>query len=115
MRIKYENNKVQRYFGSYDLMAKKVGMEITRAIKKHMDRLNAVESFQSFLTLGLGKPHMLSGNLAGCYAVSVSGNMRLILKPDSDDHSAGALKQCKVVMVKGLGDYHGGKIDWFIP
>lgn len=115
MQIRYENSKVQRYFGDYELLTKKVGIGITRAIKKHIDRLNAVESFQSFLTLGLGKPHRLSGNLSGYYAVSVSGNMRLILKPDSDDHSVEALKQCKVVMVKGLGDYHGGKIDWFIP
>lgn len=96
-------------------MIKKVGLETTRSVKKHIDRLNASCSFQGFLTLGLGKPHLLTGNLDGYYSVSVNANMRLILKPDGDNYNVESLKKCTVVIVKGLGDYHGGKIEWFIP
>ena len=89
--------------------------EKTRTVKKHIDRLKASVSFQSFLNLGLGKPHVLTENLAGHYAVSVSGNLRLIIKPDCDDLSVSSLKNCNIVIVKGIGDYHGGKIEWLIP
>lgn len=115
MQLSYDNSRVKKYFDNYSLMAKKVGLETTRSIKKQIDRLNASGSFQTFLTLGLGKPHLLTGNLAGYYAVSVSANMRLLLKPECDDYNIESLRKCTVVTVKGLGDYHGGKIEWFIP
>ena len=75
VRISFENGRTEELFEDYKAMHKKIGAEKTRAVKKHMDRLRASGSFQTFLKLGLGKPHLLKENLAGCYAISISGNM----------------------------------------
>ena len=115
MRISFENGRTEELFEDYKAMHKKIGAEKTRAVKKHMDRLRASGSFQTFLKLGLGKPHLLKENLAGCYAISISGNMRLIVKPVCEDCSPEALKSCDTIIVKGIGDYHGEKIEWLIP
>lgn len=115
MRLEFENNKVQKYFDDYNLMIKTLGPDKTRTVKKHIDRLKASTTFQGFVHLGLGKPHLLHENLAGNYGISVSGNLRLIVKPDCENYDTESLKNCNVVIVKGVCDYHGGKIEWFIP
>lgn len=115
IHIEYDNERVKRYFTDYDQMKRKIGQEYTRMVKKRMDALNASECFNDFLLLGLGKPHILQGNLSMCYGVSISGNVRLIVQPICADLSPASLKECKTVNVKGVADYHGSKINWFIP
>lgn len=115
IRITYDNKRVERFFADYDLMGKKIGGEKTKTVKKHMDRIKASVCFQSFISLGLGKPHPLKENLVGLYSIVITGNYRLIVKPVCTDLSLDSLKSCCEVIVKGVGDYHGGKIEWLIP
>lgn len=113
--ISYESQKVQRLFSDYNAMWKKIGDEKTKRIKKHMDRLKASPTFMSFVKLGLGQPHSLTGDLSGCYAITVTGNTRLIVEPVCEILSPTALAACTEIMVKGVGDYHGEKNEWIIP
>lgn len=62
--------------------------------------------------MGIGFPHRLSGALDRCYAIRVSSNYRLIVEPDSEDLELDTLKMCKVVIIVGVVDYHGGKHEW---
>ena len=111
--IEYENKQVKRYFTDYALMQRKT--EHTVIIKKRMDSLKASVCFNDFLRLGLGKPHLLYGSLANCYGICITDNVRLIVQPVCQDLSPQSLKECEIVVVKGVGDYHGDKINWFIP
>ena len=113
--ISYESKKLQRLFADYGLILKKIGEDKTKAIKKHMDRLKASPNFMSFIKLGLGHPHTLTGDLSGCYAIAVSGNVRLIVKPVCDALTPTELSVCTDIVVKGVVDYHGGKNEWLIP
>ncbi|MHB1314851.1 MAG: hypothetical protein ACYCX2_05110 [Christensenellales bacterium] len=115
MQINYESHNIEKWFSDFNNMSKKIGLELTRSIKKHHDRIKAAPNFQEFLNLGLGKPHSLTGELRGYYGVSVSANVRLIVKPLFTNNSLEELKECNVITVKGVSDYHGGKENWIIP
>ena len=98
-------------------MAMKIGSELTKAVKK---RYNQIVSFSSFFALQLsriGKIHSLEENYKGSYALGLSANYRLIIKPKSKDLSAESLKSCDVLIIEGVIDYHGKetKINWIIP
>jgi proteic killer suppression protein/toxin YoeB len=117
MKILFEDNdkKARKVFSDFSLMKKTVGLERTRQIIKRYNQLRAMPNFLEYLNSGLGKPHPLTGDMDGLYAVSITGNIRLIIKPDSDDMSASALKNCDEIFVKGVVDYHGTKVEWVIP
>lgn len=77
-----------------------------------MDRLKAADTFGDFLKLGLGHPEPLTGNDAGKYSVHVTGNVRLILKPNE---KGDAVMICEEIVMEGVVDYHGEKKSWYIP
>lgn len=114
LEIQYDK-KVEKYFTDYAIMLKKIGKNMTRSVKKHIDNLKAANNFSIFLALGLGKPHSLTGKLLGCYALSVSANYRLIIQPKSEDLSPESLKKCDTIVVKGVEEYHAKKNEWIIP
>jgi plasmid maintenance system killer protein len=84
VRLQYENRAVEECFSDFDLMKRQIGRDLTRNTKKRYDQLKAAANFAIYLTTGLGKPHPLTGNLKGYYGISISGNIRLVVKPDVD-------------------------------
>ncbi len=115
MEIAYENNDVKNVFTDFELMKKKIGIEKTKAVKKRLDQLKAAPNFSIYLTTGLGKPHPLFENLKGYYGIGITGNYRLVIKPDSINLNPEELINCDTFIIKGVMDYHGRKIDWLIP
>jgi proteic killer suppression protein/toxin YoeB len=113
--IEYESESVREIFNDFDLMKKEIGNDRARATKKRLDQLKAALNFNIYLTTGLGKPHPLYENLKGYYGVTITGNVRLIVKPDAESLEPEALKECKTVVIKGVMDYHGRKNEWLIP
>ena len=111
MRITYANKKVEKYFSDYGEMKKKIPVEWVRTIKKHFDRLKAVDTFGEFLSINLGHPEPLTGKDEGKYSVRVTGNVRLIIKPSIDGK---AVTICEEISMEGVVDYHGGKESWYI-
>ena len=108
MRIEYESKKVEKLLVDFDTLYRRLGFELQKKLKTTLDRLDAVENFTEFLSLGLGRPHPLKNNLKGYYGVTLTGNIRLILKPKNGLDSS-------VYIVKGVCDYHGEKNEWIIP
>lgn len=115
MEIKFDDKKVQTLFDDFNLMARKKGLMITKMVKKRYEQLKAAETFADYLLTGLGKPHPLTGNKDHLYAISITGNIRLIVEPISKDMSIEALKKCIKIIIKGAEDYHGDKITTYIP
>ncbi len=115
MKLQYKSQAVEKYFSDFELMKKKIGKDPARGTKKRCDHLRAASNFSVYLTTGLGKPHLLVGNLKGCYAVSISSNVRLIIKPDTDSLDPKSMANCDSVTIKGVVDYHGQKHEWLVP
>ncbi len=114
MQIDYENPKVEKIFNDFNEMKKKIGNDLVIIIKKRLNQLSAAEDFSSYLSLRLGKPHPLDHDLKGYFAISLTGNIRLIVRPDTTSLDKDKLKECKTVYIKGVVDYHGKKNKWFI-
>ncbi|MFY9217286.1 MAG: hypothetical protein WBJ82_07085 [Tepidanaerobacteraceae bacterium] len=115
MKLKYNNPSVEKYFSDFNIIAKKKGKDLARAIKKRCDQLKAAPNFSIYLSTRLGKPHPLYGNLKGCYGISVTGNIRLIVRPDVESLDPVSLQKCDSVIIEGVMDYHGQKHEWLIP
>lgn len=115
MEIEFDDEKVKTLFEDFNVMVRKKGIDITKAVKKRYEQLKAAETFADYLLTNLGKPHSLTGNKKGLYGVSITGNIRLIIEPVSKDLSMESLKQCTKVIIKGAEDYHGDKITTYIP
>lgn len=115
MLIEYEDEAVEKVFTDFILMRRKVGNDITKATKKRLDQIKASINFNIYLSTGLGKPHPLYENLKGYYGISITGNLRLIVKPDAKSLDPEDLKECDTVIIKGVMDYHGRKNEWLIP
>lgn len=112
IKITYANKKVEKYFQDYSQMQKKLSFEWVRAIKKHMDRLKAADTFGDFLKLNLGRPEQLIGYKRIRYSLRVASNVRLIIELNANQNE---VMICKEIEVKGVSDYHGTKENWYIP
>lgn len=113
--LRYENQHTEKILCDPDLLKKKVGLSIARAIKKRFGEIIAANNFSIYLATGLGKPHSLSEDLKGCYGVRITSNVRLIIRPDVKCCKPETFKECEVVIIKGVKDYHGRKKRWLIP
>ncbi len=115
MLIEYENKSVREMFNDFDLMKRKIGNDSARVTKKRLNQLKAAIDFSIYLTTALGKPHPLYENLKGYYGITITGHLRLIVKPNTESLEPEALKECDTVIIKGVMDYHGRKNQWLIP
>ena len=109
MKIEYEDNRTKKIFLDFDQLYTIMGFDLQKKLKLTLNRLEAAINFREFLNLGLGKPHSLQNNLKGYYGVTLSGNVRLIVKPAEEDLDS------TVFVLKGVCDYHGSKEEWIIP
>ena len=109
LKIDYENRRVQKCFEDYSEMRKHIPDDWVRTIRKHIVRLEAANTLQVFLNLGLGHPEPLKGKDKGKYSVHVTPNVRLVFRPSGKGISS------KSIIMEGVVDYHGGKQTWYIP
>jgi len=115
VKIEYLNDNVEKYFKNFNLMKKDKGPNLAKAIKKRYDQLKAADNFSIYLDTGLGRPHPLYENLKSRYGISITGNIRLVVKPDARSLDPISLKECKTIIIEGVMVYHGQKIEWIIP
>lgn len=116
MQFEYQDEKVQKILCDAKILQRKVGLEIGKKVKLRLNQLESADNFNEYLTkIALGKPHPLEGKLDKCYGISITANYRLIVEPLVKELNLESLKNCKVLKVKGVLDYHGGKNEWIIP
>lgn len=112
LRITYASPKVEKYFSDFNQMRKKLPSDWVRAIKKHLNNLEAADCFGDFLKLRLGRPEQLSGYKQIRYSLRVSANARLIIEPNATQDT---IMICDEIEIEGVSDYHGDKENWYIP
>ena len=116
MQFEYQDEKVRKILCDAKVLHRKVGLEIGRKVKKRMNELESAENFNLYLTqVGLGKPHPLTGNLDNCYGIHITANYRIVVEPLETELDMESLKNCKLLNIKGVLEYHDGKNEWIIP
>lgn len=116
LKFEYQDDKVRKLICDTKLLQKKVGLEIGKKVKQRLNQLEAADNFNEYLTkLRFGNPHPLDGNLDKCFGISITSNHRMIVEPLETNLDIESLKYCKILNIKGVVDYHGGKNEWIIP
>lgn len=115
MNLKAHDKKVDKILSDPNKVQKKIGSDMTKILKRRFDQLKASNNFKEYLDIGIGKPHLLLGELTKCYGIHLTQNYRLVVEPLVDSLNAESLKNCQNINIKGVLDYHGTKHEWLIP
>lgn len=116
MLLIFNNDDVQKIIENPTKLKRKIGLELGKMLKRRLNILEATDNFNEYLLkVGLGKPHPLTGNLDNCYGIFISKNYRLVVEPMIKNMDMESLKECKVLNIKGVLEYHDGKNEWIIP
>ena len=57
----------------------------------------------------------MEGDFDKYYAIFITENYIIVVEPLETKLDLESLKNCKVLNIKGVLDYHGGKNEWIIP
>jgi len=110
MELSYKNKKLKDLFEDPVRLRRKYG-GLTRKIDQRKEDLKAAENLEVLRSIPGARCHELTGEWNGCLAVNLSGNYRLIFKPDHnpvprkedgglDWHSVTKIKIIEII------DYH---------
>ncbi len=105
MKIEYCNNKLAKIMSDMQILNETIGTQMTKAVKKRYNEIEATNDFQELMKNNLGHPHPLKGDLKDYYGIRLTRNYRLVVQE----------KENKIIVVKGVIDYHGDKYNWIIP
>ena len=83
MEINYKSRTLERNCTDPRFL-KKTYNQIAKRLNQRIKQLEAADNLGVMATLPGARCHELKGNLAGCLAVNVSGNWRLIFRPEHD-------------------------------
>ena len=118
MLVTYDD-KVEKILSDDKELMRTVDIQMAKTIRKREQDLKSFNNFWDYLQHGLGKPHSLEDSKGkkdeGYYGVSLTGNYRLIVKPNCQTYDAESLKECEEVVIIGVRDYHGKNEEWLMP
>jgi proteic killer suppression protein len=110
MTITYKNNRLEKQLSSASEIKKNFGVNAKR-LSSRLDDLVAATTLAVLIQIPAANCHLLSGNRAGQWAVSVSGAVRLIL--EINDHPVPKLedggintKEVRSVCIVEVTNYH---------
>ena len=115
MQLEINDNRLKKIINDPNKLIKKVGLEMAKKMHQRFNELRASSNFKQYLDNGIGRPHLLTGNLYNLFGISLNKNYRLIVEPLSEMLDDDSLRKCKKVNLKGVADYHDGKCEWLIP
>lgn len=111
MEINYQPKRIKKTVEDSRSIAKEYGV-MAKKVKQRMEELIAAQNLEDIRKLPAARCHELKQNLEGKLAVDVSGNHRIIFKPDHDPSPKkldGGLDWSKVTKITILAiceDYH---------
>lgn len=109
MDILFADTELERLCSNARLQQKKLGRSGARKLQRRLADLLAAQNLGEIVA---GRPHPLSGDRAGQFAVSLDGGRRLVFEPadeaiplTQDDAIAWTL--VRTIRIVFIGDYHG--------
>lgn len=115
LKLEVQDKNLEKLLNDSNKLIRKIGLEMTKMIKKRFNEMQSSPNFKEYVSYGLGKPHPLTGNLNKLYGIHLNKNYRLIVEPLVEIFNDINLKKCKNVNIKGVVNYHDGKMEWLIP
>ncbi len=115
MQLEVHDQKLEKLLNDSNQLIRKIGIEMAKMLMKRFNEMKASPNFKAYVSYGLGKPHLLTGNLDKLYGIHLNKNYRLIVEPLVEVFNEINLKECRKINIKGVVDYHDGKIEWLIP
>ena len=97
MNIEFATNRLSRAGISLELSTRLFGAPTGRKYIQRMAVIRAVDDFNQLYGLRALRLHSLRGDRSGQYAMTLTGNYRLIIQRISED----------TVRILGVEDYHG--------
>lgn len=110
MNITFKSRKLQKILSDPKEMKSAYG-SIARRVSQRMDQLQSAPNLATLLSLPALECHPLTGNRAGEWAVSISGNYRLIFEidhspvPRKEDGSIDTIRITDIRILETT-DYH---------
>jgi len=101
MIVKFKDKKVQKICNDQELMLKRLNSQIAKKLQLCLVVLQGAESFDDLNlepTRSRTGFHKLSGDRKGQYAMSLTGNYRLIISKYEENN--------KIALILELVDYH---------
>ncbi|GAA3966099.1 type II toxin-antitoxin system RelE/ParE family toxin [Gordonia caeni] len=96
MELRYQNNELERRCTDARYMQRKLGVQKSKTLRLRLNELRSADDISDLLVFA-GKWEELKGDRAGQWSGRLTGNWRLIVKPDD-----GAI----TVLVIEIVDYH---------
>ena len=113
------DSKIEKILRDDKTLMRTIDVQLAKSIRKRERDLESFNNFLDYLQYGLGKPHSLEDSKGnkneGYYGISLTGNYRLIVKPNCKKNNPGSLKECEEVIIIGVRDYHGKNEEWLMP
>ena len=109
MEISFAGPKLESVCGQHKLAAKEIGALSAKKLQLRLAELFAAESVKELVA---GRPHPLTHDRFGQFAVDLHGGHRLIFKPTRQPPpllSDGGIDWSSVteITITEIGDYHG--------
>ena len=97
MELEFSSNRLDKASTSFSEANRLFGVAIGRKYIQRLGLLRATEKFSQLYGFQALKLHHLKGNREGQFAISLTGNFRLIIEKIQEDK----------VLILDLEDYHG--------
>ncbi|WP_203639998.1 type II toxin-antitoxin system RelE/ParE family toxin [Levilactobacillus wangkuiensis] len=107
MEINYESQKIEKTFSTQVRLVRKFGLKIATGIQRRVEELTVADTLDEISHFPPSRLHLLTGNLRGYFAVSVTENVRLIFEGMNDFQEVTTNKeQITQVIIMKVSDYH---------
>lgn len=83
MKINYQPKKLEKTTVDYRAISKNYG-NMAKKVNQRLEEMKAASTLEVLGKIPAARCHELKGNLSGCLAVDISGNHRIIFKPDHE-------------------------------
>ena len=108
MEIGFRNSQLRRLCEEEKQATRRLGPDCARKLR---GRLSDLEAVACVTDLQAGRPHPLTGDREGQFALDLSGGYRLVFSPDETlppRHEDGSIDWSRVttVRIEDIGDYH---------
>nr|DAD98771.1 MAG TPA: RelE-like toxin of type II toxin-antitoxin system HigB [Siphoviridae sp. ctINK4] len=108
MRVVCQKKKLARIIDDEKLILKEYGQDIGRKLIQRISELSAANNLSEISHLGPQFLHLLKGNYKGLFAVTLTGNYRLIFEAyDEQDEITLKKGEATQILIREVVDYHG--------
>lgn len=111
MNISFKSKKLKKQLTDPSEIMKTYGA-MAKKVNQRMKELKAVENIDDLYKIPAANCHLLKGDLKNMFAVSISGNHRIIFTPNHDpmplkkDYGINCIEITDITIIKAKEDYH---------